>query len=133
MKKGGQPQQDALPQCGVVTSVDNAANRVKVYLPLLDLETDPIRIGSLYVGAGWGLKSKLHQGNEVLVVFPNGDLNNGIVTNVLFSEGSDAAPSGADFQLVHESGSIFEFDSAGNVTLQAKGMLNLKGSKININ
>lgn len=47
------PQQNLLPQCGVVTSV-NEQYRVKVFPPLMGLETDFIRVGSQYVGAGWG-------------------------------------------------------------------------------
>jgi Uncharacterized protein conserved in bacteria len=128
-----QPKQDHLPQNGIVTSVDAETYRVKVYLPLLDIETEYIRIGSMYVGAGWGLRSKLHDGDEVLVVFPNGDLNNGIVTCLLFSEESDPAPEGEELMLIHESGSKFIFDSEGNITLQAAGALNLSGAKINLN
>ena len=127
------PQQNVLPQCGVVTSV-NEQYRVKVFLPLMGLETDFIRVGSQYVGAGWGLWSRLHVGNEVLVVFPNGDFNNGIVVCCLYSEECDPAPAeGTNLALVHQSGSVLRFDQAGNVMLEAKGVLTLNGAKVNIN
>jgi uncharacterized protein involved in type VI secretion and phage assembly len=129
-----EPKQDALPQCGIVTSVDYAKHRVKVFIPLLDLETDYIRVGSQYVGAGWGLHVLPHDGNEVLVSFPNGDLNNGIVNCWLFSEECDPAPAeGDNLTLVHESGSVLRFDRSGNVTLQAKGNLTLLGANVYIN
>lgn len=129
-----QPKQDYLPQCGVVTSIDAAHYRVKVYLPILDLETDYIRVSSQYVGAGWGMYSLPHVGNEVLVIFPNGDLNNGIVDCKLYSEECDPAPGEGDcLTLVHESGSVLRFDRAGNVTLEAKGSLNLRGASVNLN
>lgn len=129
-----QPKQDALSQTGIITSVDQDRYRAKVLLPLLGIETDYIRIGSLYVGAGWGFRRKLHDGNEVVVEFPNGDLNNGIITWVLFSEECDPAPEeGDNFSLVHESGSVFRFDNAGNVTLEAKGNLTLRGTNVYIN
>lgn len=129
-----EPKQDAFPQCGVVTSVDYDIHRVKVFLPLLELETDYIRVGSQYVGVGWGLHILPHIGNEVLVNFPNGDLNNGIVVCKLFSEECDPAPQeGDNLTLVHESGSVLRFDRAGNVTLEAKGNLTLLGAKVYIN
>jgi len=129
-----QPRQDMLPQNGVVTSVDEKTYRVKVLLPMLGIETDYIRVGSLYVGAGWGLRCPLHNGNEVLVNFPNGDLNNGIVVCALYSEEADPAPQeGNYFSLVHESGSVLRFDNEGNITLEAKGNLTLLGANIYIN
>ncbi|TWH45890.1 phage baseplate assembly protein V [Sporomusa sp. KB1] len=128
-----QPRQDVFPQCGIVTSV-NENYRVKVFLPLLGIETDFIRVGSQYVGAGWGLWARPHVGNEVLVDFPNGDLNNGIVVCRLYSEECDPAPAeGDNLTLVHESGSVLRFDQAGNVLLEAKGVLTLNGVKVNIN
>ncbi|GMB00929.1 phage baseplate assembly protein V [Pelosinus sp. IPA-1] len=129
-----EPKQDTLPQCGVVTSVDQTRYRVKVYIPLLDIENDYIRVGSQYVGAGWGLYALPHVGDEVLVIFPNGDLNNGIVACRLYSEECDPAPQEGDsLTLVHESGSILRFDKAGNVTLEAKGNLTLRGANVYIN
>jgi uncharacterized protein involved in type VI secretion and phage assembly len=130
--KGRRPLLDARSQYGIVTSVKGY--RVKVYLPLLDIETDYIRVGSQYVGAGWGLHAPLHDGNEVLVEFPNGDLNNGCVVCCFYSEEGDPAPDEGDsFTLVHESGSVLRFDKAGNVTLEAKGDLTLRGANVHIN
>lgn len=124
-----QPRQDVFPQCGVVTSVKkDSVYRAKVYLPLLDIETDYIRIGSQYVGAGWGLYSPLHSGNEVLVSFPNGDLNNGVVVCRLYSEECDPAPAEGDcLTLVHESGSALRFKPSGDVELDIQGNLILAG------
>jgi uncharacterized protein involved in type VI secretion and phage assembly len=128
------PKQTELPQIGIVTSVNNSTYRAKVYLPLLNMETDYIRIATIYAGAGWGVRGALHGGNEVLVVFPNGDLNNGIITNIIYSEGSDQPPGeGDNFSLVHESGSVMRFDKAGNITIAATGNLTLNGAKVFIN
>lgn len=121
-----EPEQKTLPQCGVVTSVDMKSYRVKVFLPLLNAETDWIKVGSQYVGNGWGLRAPLHTGNEVLVVFENGDLNSGVVACALWSEECDQTPQeGGDFALVHESGSVLKFDTDGNIIL--------KGAKIYLN
>jgi phage baseplate assembly protein V len=129
-----EPRQDAQSQYGVVTSVNEETYRVKVQLTLLGIETDYIRVGSQYVGAGWGLRALPHVGNEVVVEFPNGDWNNGIVTWRLYSEECDPTPQEGDsLTLVHESGSILRFDKAGNVTLEAKGNLTLRGANVYIN
>lgn len=117
-----------LPQCGVVTGVDLKSYRVKVHLPLLDHETDWIRIASPYVGAGWGLRAPLHVGNEVLVAFENGDLNSGIVTGAMWSEDCDQTPQeGGAFSLVHESGSMLRFSADGSILIKASNISMVKG------
>lgn len=114
------PETKAAPQCGIVTSVDVQSCRAKVYLPLLDTETDWIRIGSSYVGAGWGIRAPLHTGNEVLVVFVNNDLNEGHIVCAFWGEEGDAPPAGAGgFILHHESGSCIRFGNDGSITLIA--------------
>lgn len=122
------PEARTYPQCGVVSSVDLKAYRAKVYLPLIDHETDWIRIGSQYVGNGWGLRAPLHAGNEVMVVFANGDLNEGHIVCAFWSEGCDQTPQedGA-FALVHESGSVLRFDADGSILIKATNIAMEKG------
>ena len=60
--------------------------------PLLEKESDFIRVTSQYVGAGWGIVVLPHVGQEVLVVFANGELNEGHVIGCSYSEGADAPP-----------------------------------------
>ncbi len=121
------------PQIGIVTSVDSTDYRAKVYIPLLDEETDFIRISSLYVGMGWGLVSLPHIGQEVVVSFMNGDLNDGIITGFNYSEESDKPPHSAELLLLHESGSYLRFGNGGNVELHAAGDLILTGVTIREN
>lgn len=118
------------PQVGIVTAVDATNYRAKAYIPLLDEETDFIRISSLYVGMGWGLVSLPHIGQEVVVSFMNGDLNDGIITGFNYSEESDKPPNSAELLLLHESGSYLRFCNGGNVELHAAGDLILTGAKI---
>lgn len=121
------PEMNTFPQVGIVTSVDLGTYRVRVHLPLMNHETDWLRVSSHYVGAGWGLRAPLHVGNEVLVVFENGDLNSGIVTGAMWSEDCDPTPNQGDsFCLVHESGSMMRFDSGG-ITIKAKNIAIIKG------
>ena len=100
-------------QTGIVTSVDTANYRVKVQISLLHIETDWIRVCSSYVGGGWGLVSLPHVGNEVVVTFLNGELDEGIVTGVLFSEGVDTPPESSNLALIHQSGSKVVFSQQG--------------------
>ena len=139
------------PQNGIVTKVDLQNQMAAVYLPLLDMETDFIRIASDYVGAGWGQTSKLKIKDEVIVTFLGGDLNQGIITKRLFSPEADRPPkeSTEDFTLVHENGSrlIFRTDGSvilvstqnmtinagGAMTIQSGGAMKIKGATINLN
>lgn len=115
------PKHNGKPQCGTVMSVDTECYRAKVFLPLLNIETDYIRVGAIYAGPGWGMRCLPSVGTEVLVEFPNGDLNEGIITWRLYSEDADPAPAGGmDFELVHESGSKLRFGIDGSVTITGK-------------
>lgn len=115
------PEAKTMPQCGVVTSVDLANYRAKVFLPLMNHETDWLRVGSFYVGHGWGLRAPLHAGNEVMVVFANGDLNEGHIVCAFWSEESDQTPGGEGdaFSLAHESGSLLRFGADGSILIKA--------------
>ncbi|ADY55141.1 putative phage baseplate assembly protein V [Syntrophobotulus glycolicus DSM 8271] len=82
--------QAMFPQLGVLTSI--GGNTARVYLPLFKVETGWIRISSnlLYelevtLAGQPGTFDKiaydtLKIGDEVLVVFANGDINQGIIT-----------------------------------------------------
>ena len=125
---------NSMAQTGIVTSINTQSCLVKVRLSLLDVETDWIRVCSFYVGNGWGLVSLPHVGNEVIVTFLNGDLNDGIVTGILYSEEADVPPDGAEHPaLFHESGSKIVLDHNGNIVIEAKGNLYLRGANVHIN
>ncbi len=125
--------QTTFAQVGIVTAIDTENYRVKVWFPLLEKESDFIRVTSQYVGAGWGIVALPHVGQEVLVVFANGELNEGHVIGCSYSEGADAPPTSEEVAMVHESGSQFRFHANGDITLQAAGNLVLKGAKVMIN
>ncbi|WP_425058364.1 phage baseplate assembly protein V [Sporomusa carbonis] len=126
--------QNSTAQTGIVTSVNAQSYRVKVHLSLLDIETDWIRVCSFYVGNGWGLVSLPHVGNEVVVTFLNGDLNDGVVTGILYSEGADVPPDGAEHPaLFHESGSKIVLGHNGDIVIEASGNLYLRGANVHIN
>lgn len=125
--------QTTFAQVGIVTAIDTENYRVKVWFPLLEKESDFIRVTSQYVGAGWGIVALPHVGQEVLVVFANGELNEGHVIGCSYSEGADAPPPSEEVAMVHESGSQFRFHANGDISLQAVGTLTLKGAKVMIN
>ncbi|SDI48966.1 hypothetical protein [Paenibacillus naphthalenovorans] len=59
------------PQAGVITGRNETEQLVKVFLPLFKIETDWIRT-AVHVGVPL-------DGAEVVVVFVNGQLNDGVV------------------------------------------------------
>lgn len=59
---------------GIVTSFSEDTYTASVRLPMMDdIALDNVRVGTDYVGDGFGLKYKLKDGDEVLVCFPSGD------------------------------------------------------------
>ena len=129
-----QPKQDSLPELGIVTAQDTVNYRVKVRLNLSGIETDFIRVGSPYVGPGWGFRALPKVGAEVLVVFPGGDLNEGIVNCQIYSDEADRPPVEKEEPcLIHESGSKMIFKANGDIVIEAKNILYLRGSQVQIN
>ncbi len=133
MPKGKDPSSGSA-QTGIVTAVNAKAYRVQVRLSLLSFETEWIRVASSYVGSGWGMVAMPHVGDEVLVQFFNDDLNDGVVTHVLYSEGADYPPEAEEqVALFHESGSKFILKNNGDIILEAKKNLYLLGSEVHFN
>lgn len=112
----------AAPQVGVVTSRDLVLYRVKVFYPLLGIESEWIRVATLYAGQGWGLSVLPHTGNEVLVVFVNGDLNDGVVTGCLYSDHADIPPeTDGELTLQHANGTALKLMASGDIELAGGG------------
>ena len=121
------------PQVGLVTSIDQAAYRAKVKLLLLDVETEWVRIATSYVGQGWGAKTMVHVGNEVLVNFVNGDLNDGIITGVLYSDEVDTPPTcPEDVCLVHESGTTVILKKDGDISVDSVKNIQVTAKKVDV-
>lgn len=70
------------PQAGIVTSLDIQNRRAKVFLPLFNIETDWIAVAKNIIYSLVNIVGEvdiLTVGDEVAVIFLNGDLNDGRV------------------------------------------------------
>lgn len=124
-------QQYSFPEPAVVASID-PVNFLCTAKLLFDADRNPdgtytntivgpLRICAPYAGAGFGLPIMPQVGDEVLVVYHGGKLNDGYVVGRLF--GPDDLPpafNNGEFKMVHASGSSLLYDVAGNVTIAVK-------------
>ena len=124
----------ATAHSGIITSIDPKNYKVKVLLSILQIETDWIRVISPYVGQGWGIVALPHVGNEALVIFLNGELNDGVVIGCLYSENVDHPPESAQHPaIVHETGSRIVLNHDGSIIIEAKTGLYLRGAQVHLN
>lgn len=121
----------ALPRIGIVTSVDTRAGSycAKVKIQPEGIETGFLPISSQFVGNGWGLHLPPVLEAQAIVVFAEGDIENGIIVGFLYSNKalSLAAPAG-DAWLVHTSGSSLKFNADGTVTVNAPAGFKVTGN-----
>lgn len=109
---------------GYITSVDpNAPFKVRVMLEPYEIETGWLKIGTPYLGNGFGLILPPPEENTpVKVIFDMGDLSSGTVIACVPND-NISYPSGVDSQtmgLIHKSGSFFKISSDGTVTIKGK-------------
>lgn len=119
----------AQPRIGIVSDFDpktySAKVRVGADMDAGDFfETDWIPVSTPWLGSAWGLFAPLAPGDQVVVVFADGEHSGGVVVGGLFSE--DQAPAEVpvgEFWLVHSSGSSLKFQADGDVNLNVAGNL----------
>jgi hypothetical protein len=102
-------------QCTAQLMYDADRNDDGTYTPTI---VGPLRICAPYAGNGYGIPVMPQKGDEVLVIYHGGKLNDGYVVGRLF--GPDDPPpafNNGEFKLVHASGSTLLYDTAGNVKI----------------
>ncbi len=106
----------AQPRLAVVQSVDPATFTVRVAVQPEGVLTGWLPVTSAWVGAGWGLACLPAAGDQVLVIWQEGDAEQGIVIGRLWSNimQPPAAPVG-EFWLVHKSGSFLKLHNDGSI------------------
>jgi len=113
------------PALALVSSYDPGHYAVKVKLQPPPAEGDATETGWLpiwspWIGNGWGLFSPPNVGDQVLVLFPNGDDQIGIVIGGIFSDVDKPLPVPAkEFWLQHSGGAFLKFTNDGKVSLNA--------------
>ena len=123
----------AQPRLAVVSSVNPTLASVRVMIQPENVLSGWLPIGSAWVGAGWGLCCLPSPGEQVLVLWQEGDPEHGIVVSRLWSKSAlpPNAPVG-EFWLVHKSGSSLKLKNDGSITSSAAtwvhdGNLNVRG------
>lgn len=118
----------AKAKVGLVSATRADMYAVKVTLQPEDVETGWLPVLSPFVGNGWGLCAKLIQNSQVVVLYQEDDLSNGIVIGAMFSV-PDQPPSSSmndgEFWMVHQSGSLLKFTNDGKVALTSHSDLNI--------
>jgi phage baseplate assembly protein gpV len=111
---------------GAVTSVDSSKSMVRVKLQPEDVLTGWLPTLSPWIGNGWGMVCLPSPGDQVLVVFQEGDANHGVVAGRAYSavQRPPIAPLG-EFWLVHQSGSCLKLANDG--TIRIVGDLHVMG------
>lgn len=116
---------------GVVTGYDPKAYAVKVTLQPPppdrdDVETGWLPIMSPWVGNGWGFYAPPAKGDQVLILFPEGDIDVGVCIGALYNDKDRPldVPQG-EMWLQHAGGAFVKFLTNG--TIASKGTWNHDG------
>jgi phage baseplate assembly protein V len=112
----------SMPRWGVISSYDPDAPAVKVMIQPEGVESVWMALGALGVGNGFGVAIGPGIGDMVLVMFPEGDFNSGVIIGRFFSTSNQAisVPSG-EIWAMHTSGSFVKLVSSGDVEVSAAG------------
>lgn len=110
----------AQPRLATVTSVDTATATVRVKVQPEGVLSGWLPVASAWVGNGWGLACPPSPGDQVLVIWQEGDAEHGIVVGRLWSSNVPApvAASG-EIWLVHKSGSFLKLLNDGSIASAA--------------
>ncbi len=110
----------AQPRLAVVSSVDTATATVRVQVQPENVLTGWLPVLGTWVGNGWGLACPPSPGDQVVLVWQEGDAENGIVIGRLWSSKtmSPAAASG-ELWLVHKEGSFLKLLNDGTIVSSA--------------
>lgn len=109
-------QSSAQPRLGIVSSVDPSAFTVRVTIQPEGVLSGWLPVATPWVGAGWGLACPPSPGDQVLVLWQEGDAEHGIVIGRLWSSQAPApgAPCG-ELWLFHKTGSFIKLLNDGSI------------------
>ena len=119
LMKGHASQLDqgwAQPRLATISSVDQATFTARVTIQPENVLSGWLPVASAWIGAGWGMACLPTPGDQVLVLWQEGDAEHGIIVARLWSNSAmpPAAPVG-EFWLVHKSGSFIKLLNDGSI------------------
>ncbi|WP_234775167.1 phage baseplate assembly protein V [Paraburkholderia tropica] len=122
---------EALPRFATISSYDAGNHAVKVIVQPVDpeigeQESNWMPLGAIGIGNGWGVAVGPQIGDQVLVVYENGDFSSGTIVARVFSvaQKAPAVPSGEIWAL-HATGTFIKMVTSGDVNVNAAGNLNV--------
>lgn len=117
----------ALPRLATISSYDASNHAVKVILQPVDpeigqQESNWMPLGAIGIGNGWGVAVGPQIGDQVMVVYENGDFSSGSIVGRYFSvaQQAPAVPSG-EIWAVHKQGQFLKLTNDGKVSIQDSG------------
>ena len=135
MRRHGQSPGNAYsqPRYGKVSGYSPALHAVKVEFQPEGVISGWMPLGTAGIGNGWGIAIGPEIGDQVLVVFPEGDFSSGVVVARMYSV-AQPPPVVAHGEIViqHSSGALLRFNADGSITLTAPGNLNVTAAATNI-
>jgi phage baseplate assembly protein V len=110
----------AHPRVAVVTSVDPATFTARVTVQPEGVLSGWLPITSPWVGNGWGLVCAPAPGDQVVVIWQDGDAEQGVVVGRLWSNAAlpPTAPAG-ELWLLHRTGSFLKLHNDGSIESNA--------------
>lgn len=110
----------AHPRIGVVSSFDAQTYTARVLVQPEGVLSGWLPVASAWIGNGWGLACPPSPGDQVLVLWQDGDAEQGVVAGRLWSGAAPPpqTPAG-EFWLVHKSGGYLKLHNDGSIESQA--------------
>jgi len=122
------------PRVAIVQSFDAARYAATVQLMPEGTQTGWLPILVDWMGNGWGSLAPLSQGDQVLIVFQEHDMDSGIIAGRLYDQRNappQSAPSGERW-LVHESASFIKLTNDPKIIVNGSVEIDLTAPTINI-
>jgi hypothetical protein len=110
----------AHPRIAVVTSVDPATFTARVTIQPEAVLSGWLPIASAWVGNGWGMACPPLPGDQVVVIWQEGDSEQGVIIGRLWS-GAVPPPNTppGEIWIVHKTGSFLKLHNDGSIESQA--------------
>lgn len=120
---------ETLPRFATISSYDASNHAVKVIVQPVDpeigeQESNWMPLGAIGIGNGWGVAVGPQIGDQVLVVYENGDFSSGTIVARVFSVAQKApsVPSGEIWAL-HSTGAFIKLVTSGDISVNTVGNL----------